>query len=84
MRREMSYPVAHCHDSPGDDVMVFSTPRSDIPAAFTSLKVVILVSLLCRHYAKRRRATWDWEPTVATQFEQGIQRMTVNGCSNAS
>lgn len=52
MRREISYPVAHCHDSPGDDVMVFSAPRSDIPAAFTGLKVVILVSLLCRHYAK--------------------------------
>jgi hypothetical protein len=52
MRREKPYPVAHWHDSLGDDVMVFSAPISDIATVFTSLIVVVaLVPLPRRHYA---------------------------------
>jgi hypothetical protein len=54
----MSYPVAHWHDSPGDDVMVLSAPISDILGCFYKPKSlcprVVIVLSLC----KRRRATW--------------------------
>jgi len=51
MRREKPCPVAHWHDSLGDDVMVFSAPISDIPSGITRLVVVVLVPLLRCHYA---------------------------------